>query len=435
MDFIAKLLRHELISGSFYIFLGSMFANVLAFILNLFLARNLSYVDYGIFASLLSVITLMSIPSVSITTIVVKFAAAFYSKGEIDKVTSFYRSSFKAIFLFSVCILMGFTLFSPIFNNFLHFSNPWYSIIVGFSVVLFYFSALNTAFLQSLMKFAFISFMNFSGGIIKLIVGILLVYLGFKEFGGLWSIFFMMLTMFLIAYVPLFKTLSLTKFTKKVSINKKEIFKFAVPAFVTIFFLTSFTSTDVLLVKHFFNPHLAGFYAGLSLVGKVIFYFTAPIPMVMFPLLVKRHATGTRFVNLFYLALILVLIPSIAITVVYFVRPELIINIFLGGREYLYLSNYLGIFGLYLTVFSLVNVCVNLFLSLNKTIIFIPVVIAAIFQIILIYFYHSSFYDVIYISLAVTSLLFVVLVGMFFGEYKNFTKIGKNSAFLPNPGV
>jgi len=91
------------------------------------------------------------------------------------------------------------------------------------------------------------------------------------------------------------------------------MFSYAVPTFVTVLFLTSFTSTDVILVKHFFNSHDAGFYAGLSLIGKVIFYFTAPIPAVMFPLLVKRHATGKNFVNLFYLALILVILPSVAL--------------------------------------------------------------------------------------------------------------------------
>ena len=90
MNLFKVFLRHELISGSFYIFVGSMIANVLAFLLNLFLARSLSYADYAIFASLLSVITLSSIPAGSINNIIVKFATGFFVNGENDKLKTLY---------------------------------------------------------------------------------------------------------------------------------------------------------------------------------------------------------------------------------------------------------------------------------------------------------------------------------------------------------
>jgi O-antigen/teichoic acid export membrane protein len=245
----------------------------------------------------------------------------------------------------------------------------------------------------------------------------------------------MTLGMFFIAFVPLRKILKEKPSSAKIFINIKEIFTYAVPTFTTVLFLTSFTSTDVILVKHFFNPHLAAFYAGMSLIGKVIFYFTFPIPMVMFPLLVKRHITGRSFINLFYLAIFLVILPSIAITAFYFIRPEFVINLFLGGREYLYVAKYLGIFGLYLTVFSMVNVCVNFFLSLNNTKISFLVVPAAILQIVMIYLYHSNFYQVIGVSLLVSSILLIALLGIFFKTYGNFKQFKENIAFLTSPGV
>lgn len=416
MGFIKKIIAHELVSGSFYLFLGSIFANILAFLLNLFLARNLSYVDYGIFASLLSVITLAYIPAGSINTIIVKFATKYYSQNEMDKVSSFYFLSARFILFLAFILFLFFLMLSAPLSAFLRLNNIWYGVVVSLVISIYYLNSLNVAFLQSLLKFPFISFLNTFGGVIKLIVGILFVFAGFKAFSGLWSIFFMTLGSFFVAFIPLRGILS-QRNIKKISIPTKEIMRYSIPAFFTVLFLTSFTSTDVILVKHFFDSHQAGFYAGLSLMGKVIFYFTFPIPMVMFPLLIKRHTLGQAYKKLFYLALFLVFIPAILITGFYYLFPQTTINLFLGGRDYLMLSKYLGIFGLYVTIFSLVNVCVNFFLSFNETKIVYFVIIAAIFQIVLIYLFHADFYQVIYVSITVATILLATLLTYYFKKF------------------
>ena len=434
MEFIKKIIKHELVTGSFFIFAGSMFANFLAFLLNLFLARNLTYADYAVFASLSSVITLASIPATSINTIIIKFAASYFAQKQNEKLKTLYLIFFKFILGLSFSVILISILLANPLKSYLKIDNIWYIFISGIAICAFYFSILNTAFLQSLLKFKFLSLVNAFGGIVKLAVGITLVMLGYKAFSGLWAIVFMMFGMFIIGFMPLVKVLN-TKSLEKLSLQVKELISYAIPTFITVLFLTSFTSTDVILVKHFFNSHLAGYYAGLSLMGKVIFYFTFPIPMVMFPLLVKRHSKGIKFNNLFYLSLILVTVPSIFLTFFYFTAPDFFIKLFLGGREYLYVAPYLGMFGFYLTVFSLVNVCVNFFLSLNQTNISIPVVGAGIFQIILIYIYHSNFYEIIGVSLLVLSLLLIFLLYIFFKNYGNWEGFRKNIAFFNSPGL
>jgi O-antigen/teichoic acid export membrane protein len=435
MNLFNKILKHELISGSFYIFVGGMVANLFAFLLNLFLARSLSYADYAIFASLMSVITLAAIPAGSINTVIVKFATNLFAKNENDKLKTLYLLFFKFVLGLSISIIVLFVLFSVPLINYLHIDNIWYVMVTAFVIVSFYLNTLNGAFLQSLLKFKFISVLNIFGSIVKLLVGVMLIMLGYKAFGGLGAIFSMTLGMFLVAYLPLSKILKTKSSDRKISLDIKQMFTYAVPTFITVLFLTSFTSMDVILVKHFFNPQMAGFYAGLSLIGKVIFYFTVPIPMVMFPLLVKRHAMGINFNNLFYLALLLVILPSVALTAFYFIFPNFVINLFLGGREYLYVAKYLGIFGLYLTVFSVVNVCVSFFLSLNKTSISVLVVLAAISQIVLIYLFHADFYQIIGVSLLISVLLFIALLFVFFKNYGSIKSLRETITFLNATGV
>lgn len=412
MNFLKRLIGHELITGSFYIFIGSTITNFLAFLLNLFFARSLSYADYGIFASLISVVTLTSIPGSSINTILVRFSTDYYSKGQIDHLKNFYKKAFKYILAFSLVVLVAFVILSPLIQTFLHLDNPLYVVFVGICVFMGYIQILNSGFLQGLLKFGFLSFVNTVGALIKLIVGITLVFLGFRVFSGLGALFLMSLGSFVIGFIPLRFILS-KKAESDVRIPTREILKYALPVFVVILFMTSFASTDIILVKHFFSPHEAGFYAGLSVIGRVIFYFTIPIPAVMFPLLIRRHNLGKNFNNLFYLALGLVLIPSLAITGFYFLFPKFVVSLFLGGRDYLAIVPYAGLFGINLTLFSLINVCVNFFLSLNKTRMAPLVVIAALAQILLIYIFHANFYQVITVSITVLSVLLLSLIGYY----------------------
>ncbi|OGH11584.1 MAG: hypothetical protein A3B38_02120 [Candidatus Levybacteria bacterium RIFCSPLOWO2_01_FULL_36_13] len=416
MNLLTKLLRHDLIKGSFYLFLGGMAGNFLAFLLNLFLARNLSVTDYGIFASLLAIISLALIPAGSISTIIVKFATDYYAQGKLDKFSSFYNLCAKFLLIFSITLFAIFCALTFPISLFLKLDSIWYLVVVGAIVSIVYLSSLNQSFLQSLLKFPLISVIAVVSSIIKLAAGVLLVYLGFKAYSGLIAIFFMTLGSFLISFFPLRSFINL-KFNQSINLPKKEILSYSVPAFFTMLFLTSFTSIDVILVRHLFEAKQAGFYAGLSLIGKVIFYFTMPIPSVLFPLLIKRHAIGASYKRLFYLALVLVFLPAALITTFYYLYPQFVITLFLGGREYLEIAKFLGLFGLFLTIFSMVNVCVNLFLSFNQTKIWLLVIPVAILQIVFIYLYHADFYQIIYVSIFSSSILLIALLSYYFKKF------------------
>lgn len=53
-------------------------------------------------------------------------------------------------------------------------------------------------------------------------------------------------------------------------------------------------SADVVLVKHFFDPHAAGLYAAASLGGKILLYLVGFISTVLLPQAADRHARGAQ---------------------------------------------------------------------------------------------------------------------------------------------
>ncbi len=405
---IIKTIEHELISGSFYVFIGITASSFLAFILNIYIARNLSYSDYGIFASIMSIITLLAIPSASISAVIVRFATSFFSKKEEARAGALYLKSFKYLLIFCLIINIGFLIFYPIISDFLKIYDLGLIIVAGIIVSLFYMATLNMAFLQSLLKFKLLGILHGFAGIGKLIGGVILIILGFKVYGALLATLLFSLIDYFFSFIPLRHIIS--KAGKDVNIGMRSFTSYAIPTSIAIFSLSSFISTDVILVKHFFNSSEAGFYGGLSLIGKVVFYFTGPIPMAMFPLIVKRHTNKEKFHNLFFISIILVTIPSVIITIFYFMLPQFTIKLFLGGGGYLGVAPYLGLFGILVTLYSINNVFVNFFLSIKKTLISALVFVSATLQVILIYFFHENFDQIIFASILSSVLLLISLV-------------------------
>lgn len=405
---LINIFKHDLISGSFYLFLGTTISSALAFILNLFLVRSLSYIDYGIFAAMISIILLLTIPAQSISAVIVRYATKFFTLNENDRAGAFYFKLFKYLLLFCSLIIIFFVVFSPLIGKFLHINDYSVIIVSGITVAALYLATLNIAFLQSLLMFKKLSLITVFGGLSKLLAGVFLVALQFKALGALLGNLMFPVFTFLSGLFFLRKVIATRN--AYVDIPLDDFTKYAFPTIIALISLSSFISTDVILVKHYFTPVDAGLYGGLSLIGRVIYYFTAPIALVMFPLVVKKHTKGEDHRSLLYLSILLVLGASMFITIFYFLFPEFTVSIFLGGRAYYSLIPLVGFFGVFITLFSINNVFVNYFLSIRKTFVAYIVLFASILQIILIILFHETFAQILSVSISVSILLTLLMV-------------------------
>ncbi len=405
---LARFARNPLISGSAVMFVGSLLGNVFHFLFNIFMSRSLSVAEYGILIALTSVATFPGFLFTSIVPTTVRFATTFITNNEKGKLKGLYIKISKIMFYSGVFFMALFVIFSSQIASFLRIENIqsfiWF---LGAWVMVGLIGNVNMAFFQAQLSFKFSSFLTFLGGILKFIFGVTLVLLGFRIGGILVGIILSGFVVFLVGLVrlrPIFYNA-----TKSVHMSYGEILHFGVPATLALLSVTSFINTDIILVKHFFPAHEAGLYAGLSLIGKVIFYFSAPIGAVMFPLIVKKHELGQAKGRMLLASLGLVLIPSVALTLFYFIFPEFTIGFFLKRADYLAVSGVLGFFGLFMALYAILYMLTNFYLSIKKTRIYIPIFVGALLQIVLISFFHESFYQVIAVS---TSLTFLLVVGL-----------------------
>ncbi|MGH7203473.1 MAG: oligosaccharide flippase family protein, partial [Candidatus Levyibacteriota bacterium] len=344
-----KALKHPLIYGSTIVVFGGLFANFFNFLFSFFMVRNISVPDYGVLQSIITLITFPALLANAINPVVIRSAGSLFAKSELSAVRGLYIQFFKFLFLIGGIGFIIFLYFLPSIGDFFKINDflvlLWGDIIMFLSLL----SIINLAFLQAKLSFGTTVVINFASALTKFLLGIVFVFLGFSLHGAIGALVISSALLYLLGFFPLRFIFSKKLITPK--IDTKELFAYGIPSALTVLGLTSFISSDILLTKHFFEPVNAGLYAGLSQLGKIIFYLTGPICGVMFPIIVRKHAVNENFSNTFKLAMLFVLIPSVVITAFYFVFPNFMIHLLLSKESYLAVAPYLGFFGIYMTAY------------------------------------------------------------------------------------
>jgi O-antigen/teichoic acid export membrane protein len=99
---------------------------------------------------------------------------------------------------------------------------------------------------------------------------------------------------------------------------------------------------------------------------------------------------------------------SFGLVGVYFLIPDIIVRL-LFGEAYHVPGNILGLFGLFLALFSISNIITMTSLALGKLNVWIFPIVGAFLQIIGIIFYHSSMLSVLYVNILICAILAIVL--------------------------
>lgn len=398
---IYQAIKNPLMSGSIFLFIGFLSGNFFNFLFNVYMSRNLSVTDYGTLASLVSMILLFALAAESLTPTVISFAGSYFANKKIGKVVALFWKLNAFFVVFSAVVLGFFVVFAESIGHFFKINNTFLLFIVG--VIVFFTSVmtLNRGILMGRLSFKYISFLNIFPSVFKLLSGVLLVVWGLGVAGGLFAFLVAYASYYLLSFFPLRFIFQIK--TKETVVSLRKIFAYAAPSAMAMLGLTLFITTDMLLVKHFYSSKEAGIYAGMSLLGKIIYFFSAPISTVLFPLVVQRHARNEKHNHLFFIAIGLVAISSLSITIFYYIFPAFSILLLLKQKDYLSITPILWVFGVFMVSYSLLWVTTNYYLSMKKTNIFIHILIGAVFQAIALWFYHDTFLTVILVSIIATS--------------------------------
>ncbi len=416
---IKSIITNPLFSGSVVMIVGSNATNFLNYIYHLIMGRLLGPANYGELSVLFSLLGLFGIITGSLGLVMVKFVSASKTKEEISELIFWIN---KKTMFFSILLALVLVILSPFITSFLHIQNPYLIVLIAAIIVFSYPAFFLRSVLQGLLKFKEMIISVLVETFVKLILGVLLVYLGFSVGGAMTGLFVAsVLAWVLLLYFIKDYLVGI----KRSSINFLSMVKFSAPIFVYSAATTSLYSADIILVKHFFSAHDAGLYAALSTLGKIIFFATSPISSVMFPMISQRQARGEGFSKVFIPSLMLTLLMSLGVTGIFWLFPQLTIKM-LYGVLYLDAAYLLIWFGIFMTLYSLSSLMINFYLSLGKVKVVLLPLVAAVLQVVGIWFIHDSLISVIYISIGVTTLLTIGLF-VYFANTKD-VNLGNSSS-------
>ena len=382
---------------------GTNFVNVLNYLYHLIMGRMLGPTLYGELAALFSLIGILGIITLTLNTVVVKYISSSGSNSEINGLVGWFT---KKMLVFSLVLFVLVVILSPAVSSFLKIDNPYLIIFVAVVAVFSLLMIVNKAVLQGLLRFNETVAVILTENGLKLLLGVAFVILGFSVGGAMLGL---TLGAGLGWLLSGYFIKGILKGKERTKPDAKSVVNYFLPVFLQSVAVTSLYSTDLLLVKHFFEPHDAGIYAATSTLGKIIFFGASPISLVMFPLVSKRAAKGESYRKVFAASLLATAFISSAVLIVFKLIPDLVISN-LYGKSYLEAVDLLLGFGIFMVFFTLSVFLINFSLSLQKTKIVILPLIASLAQVVGIWLYHGSLQSVIMVSVVVSGLLFVSLL-------------------------
>ena len=395
-NLITSLFKNPLITGSMILFIGSFSANILSYVFNLLLGRFLSISDYGIYATLISIMGLFGIFPSAFTQIFARFAAAYKAKGQIGKMNTLIFSGFRVISIFASILLLLLLLSIFQIGYFLHITDLFLLFLIFIAIFLSIITSLPVGVLQGELRVYSLAVISVSTPLFKIIIGFIFLFIGLQLLGVSLAIIISSLITFIfiaIFFRHLFRGSNSSSADKALFLQ--DFKKYSTRFFLATLGVTILTSIDMIFVKHFFSPAQAGQYAALSLMGRSIFYVTAPIYAIFFPLIAQKKEKNENIHSTLLLAITIITAGGVVLSFIYFLSPTIILNIFYPAPEYRVLTEYLGPFSLYIIVFSIAMLFNSFMLSIGKANIYkINLIVACIF-IFLMYTFHDSFYQII----------------------------------------
>ena len=392
----------QFLGGSFITVLGSLLAGFLGYLYHLLMGRLLGPSEYGVLASLLSLLYVFSVPTATFSLVATKFAADF------KKSRSFLEKTEKKSFLFSLLFFLFFGALTPLIASFLHLQALLPILLIGLCLALGFLVTFKGAILQGRLNFVPLAVGGTANAAIKLLLGIIFVYFGLGINGAILPMVIgAIFSYFYFQHFLISKEVMVKEETSSPKLTNKEIWDYTKPIF---FFTLSFAllySIDIIFARHFLAPQEAGWYGALSTLGKIIYFLVSPLSLVLFPMASRKKSQEEKSDRLFRFSFSLAILIAIFLTAAYFLFPNLILRVFYG-EQFLPAATYLGLFGVFLSFYSLAYFLGNFMLSQEKTklMAFLPF-LALLLQVVLILFFHESILAILGASIFACGLLFL----------------------------
>jgi O-antigen/teichoic acid export membrane protein len=358
----SQFLRHNTV-----FFFGSVAVGALNYLYYPILGRLLEPAAFGEVQTLISLFLQLGIFLSVLSLVTVNIVA----NAENDEQRNTLVMEFERLALWvGVGLLVVTLVLQPVLQGFLHFTSPWPFGLLALALLATIPFSLRSAFLRGKQRFGLVSGANLIASGAKLAGSALLVVAGLGTAGAIGGLLLAQsVACALVVWWSL--RLGLQKQRRHFRLPDMRVLlpelRYAGLVLVASLIITVQYSIDIIIIKHYFDAHTAGLYAGIASAARVIFFLTASIALVLMPAVKLRNSGRENYLLLLKsLALFaLVSLPVLALFM-WFPRPVLTT---LMGESYAPMADLLPRLSLAIFVISVLNLFVTYYLALRKYVI------------------------------------------------------------------
>lgn len=318
------------------------------------MARLLTVAEYGILATLFSIIYLLALFSEPIQTIISKQASNPKNNVAALLKNALKHTTYPAFFFFILYLIISIPL-----SFFLHIDYLLLS-LNGIMIFGSFYMPINRGLLQGRKRFFPLGTNMIIESVMKLVFSLIFVSIGWAVYGSIVG----GLIGAGVAYLFSFFSLRPLINQGKDIVRKKISYEYGKESFLTIFALMTFFSIDVVIARLVFDPDVAGAYAISSIIAKTIFFAATPLSKAMFSFTAEK-VTSLKAKKVFLNTLGLIGAGIVVALVLFYLFPELWVRIF-SGKELPLATQTLFILGVAYSLITLTNVVLLYKISLHQ---------------------------------------------------------------------
>jgi O-antigen/teichoic acid export membrane protein len=333
-----------------------VFASTLAwhasnFLFNGVTARLLGPARYGDLAATLALLYVVSPLLVSVQTVMSAAATELAVRGKIAEIRSLLRVQRGRVAIAATSVAGLMAAASPFVARFLRLDSPLPLVVIGIGLGLSITTHWQRGVLQGTNAFGRYAVSTLVEASTKIAAAVVTVGFISSTTTGAAAAVPISATFGLLVNVHLLRFLPRSD-TPKYEVDRAGIQTAATAA--TFILLAVLLAADVVAAKRFLPAEAAGLYASISLAGKVVYFATSALSLLLFPVFTEQRARKVSEARPLLMGAAMIAGASAVLAAAYFTQPRLIVHV-LFGAGYRGAASYLGwiavAFGAYALVY------------------------------------------------------------------------------------
>lgn len=397
--------------NSIVLFGGTMIVNVLNYVFHLVLGRMATPEEYGEIESLISLLVIVSVPAAALGLIATKYGAITKKNKNGANARSIFVYLSRKVFILAILFFLVALFVTPLVKDFLNLPSVFPIVFLWFVMGLSFLGSVAVGFLNGWQQFGSVNYSGISATLVKIVFCIGFLWIGYGVSGVMGGLVVSGIISYGVSYWFLKKVFLQTESSESIPIDFSSFRYYLIPFFLGTLAVTILGNVDLIFAKHALDPVSAGEYGALSVTAKTIFFATGVLTTVLFSMTAGKDRLAEASQKTFLLAFCATFGVVILSILLFFLFPEIILSI-LFGNKYVHMSEYLGWFAIIAGLYSVVNLLLQYFLSIEKMKVIPLFLFFSSLEVVILFLFGDSLYAII--SITIFTQLIVGVVGVIY---------------------